>query len=117
MTISERIFARLKELSITQKELSDMTGIMPNTICMWKKKKTNPTSDKIMKICEVLKVSPEWLLAGMDIDGEEEESVDYYVVWKNSEYGTLLEKYKKLNNNKRERLMGFLEALLQKTCS
>ena len=112
MIISERIFARLKELSMTQKEFSEMTGIKPNTICMWKKKKTNPSSEKIMKICEVLKVSPEWLLAGMDIDSEDEEGVDYYVVWKDSEYGALLEKYKKLNNNKRERLMGFLEALL-----
>ena len=112
MTIRDRIFDKLRELDMTQKEFSEMTGIKPNTICMWKKNKTNPSSEKIMKICEVLKVSPEWLLAGMDIDSEDEEDVDYYVVWKDSEYGALLEKYKKLNNNKRERLMGFLEALL-----
>ena len=41
MTINERLFSRLRELSMTQKEFSDMTGIAQTTISEWKKKKTN----------------------------------------------------------------------------
>ena len=64
MTISERVFARLNELNMTQKTFSERTGISQSTISEWKKKKTNPTSEKIMIICKVLEVSPEWLLSG-----------------------------------------------------
>ena len=63
MTVSERIFERLNQLSMTQKEFSDRTGILPSTISEWKKNKTNPSSEKILTICKVLDVSPEWLLS------------------------------------------------------
>ena len=66
MIISERIFDKLRRISMTQKEFSDRTGIKQNTISEWKKRKTNPSSDKIMSICEVLKVTPEWLLSGIE---------------------------------------------------
>lgn len=111
MTINERLFSRLRELSMTQKEFSDMTGIAQTTISEWKKKKTNPTSEKIMSICEVLKVSPEWLLTGADADAIDENETDYFVVARDSEIGYLVEGYKKLNVKKRERLIGFMEAL------
>ena len=52
MTISERIFERLSQLSMTQKGFSEKTGILPSTISEWKKNKTNPSSEKIMPICE-----------------------------------------------------------------
>ncbi|XME02315.1 helix-turn-helix domain-containing protein [Lachnospiraceae bacterium C1.1] len=62
MTISERIFERLAQLSMTQKKFSEKTGIQPSTISEWKKNKTNPSSEKIMPICEALGVTPYWLL-------------------------------------------------------
>ncbi len=104
----------IKELSMTQKELSDLTGIAQTTIGEWKKQKTNPISEKIMSICEVLKVSPEWLLTGVDAGVLYEDEIDYFVVAKNSEIGYLVEGYKKLNTKKRERLIGFMEALSEK---
>ena len=48
---------------MTQKEFAELTGIKQSTISEWKKNHTNPTSDKIMSICNVLDVSPEWLLS------------------------------------------------------
>ena len=66
MTISERIFERLRQLSMTQKEFAESSGIQQSTISEWKKKKTNPSSDKILAICKTLDVSPEWLLSGVD---------------------------------------------------
>ena len=48
MTISERIFERIKQIDMTQKEFSEKTGIRQSTISEWKKNRTNPSSDKIM---------------------------------------------------------------------
>ena len=47
---------------LSQKEFSEQTGISQSTISDWKRKKTNPSADKILKICEVLhiKVSEVW---------------------------------------------------------
>ena len=66
MTISERIFELLKERGYTQKEFSKKTGIAESTISDWKKKGTNPVSDKILVICDVLEVSPYYLLSGVE---------------------------------------------------
>ena len=49
MDIYEKIFRRLDELNMSQKELSRRTGIATSTISDWKKKKINPQSDKSLK--------------------------------------------------------------------
>ena len=62
MTISERIFKLLQERGMSQKEFSDRTGIAQSSISDWKRKKTNPVSEKILIICDVLDVTPYELL-------------------------------------------------------
>lgn len=57
-TISDTIFEIIREKKMTQKELAGKTGIAESTISDWKKKKNNPSADKILIICEVLEVSP-----------------------------------------------------------
>ena len=57
-TISDRIFELLKERGMSQKSFSQKTGIAESTISDWKKKKTNPVSDKILIISETLGVTP-----------------------------------------------------------
>lgn len=64
MTISQRIFALLREKKLSQKELSEYTGISPAAISSWKSKGTNPSSDKIVKISEFLDVDVYYLLTG-----------------------------------------------------
>ena len=54
MIISEKIFALLEQRGMSQKEFSERTGISQSTISDWKRKQTNPSADKILKICEVL---------------------------------------------------------------
>ncbi len=112
MTISERIFERLKQLNMTQKSFSEQTGILPSTISEWKKNKTNPSSDKIMSICKVLDVTPEWLLSGIDGAAGREKSTAYYVIDKKTGIGTLVERYNELEADKRDRLIGYADALL-----
>ena len=64
MTISERLFAIMKEKNISMPNLSRMTGISRHTIFDWQRRGTNPGADKIMIICEVLQITPEELLMG-----------------------------------------------------
>ncbi len=110
MTISERIFERLEQLDMTQKELSKRTGIKETAISEWRKKKTNPSSEKIMPICEALNVTPEWLLSGIDAAGSRKDHMDYFIVNKDTEIGKLISCYNELDPSFRERVMGYAQA-------
>lgn len=111
MIISERIFDRLKRIRMTQKEFSDRTGIKQNTISEWKKRKTNPSSEKIMSICEVLKVTPEWLLSGIEPAGGRVSGNDYMVLDKDSGIGKIMIECAKMDQSALDRLLGYAEAL------
>lgn len=112
MIISERIFQRLKELGISQKEFADKTGITPSTISDWKHKKTNPASDKLMVICKALQMTPNELLSDTT-DRQDKWEVDYMLVDDKSEDYILLQRYHTLDVAGRARLMGYLQALCQ----
>ena len=113
MTISDRIFERISVMGMTQKRFAEESGLMQSTISEWKKKHTNPTSDKIMPICKTLKVSPEWLLSGVDRAGEKRSKVgtDYLIIEKDTELWVLVEEYKNLDKETRNGIMGYVEAM------
>ncbi|MCR4584400.1 MAG: helix-turn-helix domain-containing protein [Lachnospiraceae bacterium] len=110
MTISDRIFERLKQLGLTQKEFSEKTGILQSTISEWKKKGTNPSSDKILIICRVLDISPEWLLSGVDPAASRGRNQKYYVVDVNTDTGELVAGFNRLEKAQRDRILGYLAA-------
>ena len=64
MIISERILKVLEEREMTQVEFARQAGLLASTISEWKRRKTNPGAEKIMDICNVLKITPEQLLTG-----------------------------------------------------
>ena len=70
MLISERIFKILKDKNMSQNAFAKQVGLASSTISDWKRKKTNPSADKIMDICMVLEVTPEQLLTGKGIDDD-----------------------------------------------
>ena len=107
MTISERIFKIMEDKGITQLEFSRLTGIAQSTISDWKRKKTNPASDKILVICEVLNISPNELLQ----DNTSGNEVDYVIVSKDTEAYKLVEEFEKLDRSSKDRLLGFRSAL------
>ncbi|SNU06161.1 Transcriptional regulator, contains XRE-family HTH domain [Lachnospiraceae bacterium] len=111
MTISDRVFYRLKEIGMPQREFSEKTGIAQSTISEWKSKRTNPTSEKIMIICKVLDVTPEWLLSGVENTGNKGNKLNLILVDRNTEVGEVLTTYNKLDENSRARLMGYMTAL------
>ncbi|MCD7745235.1 MAG: helix-turn-helix domain-containing protein [Lachnospiraceae bacterium] len=96
---------------MTQKEFSERTGISQSAISDWKRKKTNPVSEKILIICETLGITPEELLSGVEQNDGRRKPDDYFVVGKNSELGDIIEQYNKLDQISRSRLMGYIEAL------
>ena len=48
MLISEKIYKYMEQKGMTQKEFSQCTGISQSTISDWRRKKTNPSADKIL---------------------------------------------------------------------
>ena len=47
LIISEKIFYLLDKNGMSQKDFAAQTGISQSTISDWKRKKTNPSADKI----------------------------------------------------------------------
>ncbi len=115
MTISDRIFERLKQINMTQKVFSEETGISQSTISEWKSKRTNPTSEKIMIICNVLGVTPEWLLSGIENTGDRGNKSSWYVIDKKTDMGYMISTYHDMNEGQRERLLGYMEAIMALT--
>lgn len=115
MTISDRIFELLKKRNMTQKDFSEATGIPQSTISDWRKKRTNPASDKVMIICHVLEVTPTYLLSGIEADGQRGNRMDYLIVDRESRDGILLEQYHRLETMERERVLGYVQALMDVT--
>ena len=110
-TISDKIFELLKEKGMSQKEFAQRTGIAESSISDWKKKRTNPVSDKILIICEVLDVTPYELLSGAEHTGND---TNQSVIKEMPEAGNKQikqETYQKLDTNAQKRLIGYLEAL------
>ncbi len=111
MTRGDRIFERLQQINMLQKVFSENTGISQSTISEWKSKRTNPTSEKIMMICKVLEVTPEWLLSGIDSSGDRGNAIPWYIIDRDSELGAVVSEYHRLDEKQRARLMGYMEAL------
>ena len=111
MTIRDRIFDRMDELQMTQKEFSKSTGIAESTISDWRKKKTNPNAEKVMIICKVLDVDPVWLLSGVEAHGTRGNRQDWYAIDASTESGMLISAFNSLDKAGQARLLGYAEAL------
>ena len=109
MVISDRVFELLKEKGMSQKEFSERTGIPQSTISDWKRKNVNPASDKIMIICEVLEISPSALLSGIGDDTY--VTPEHMIIDKEGVEYQLVNGFRELDEKRKERLIGYLEAL------
>ena len=110
MKIHDKIFKRIKELGMTQKEFSEKTGIPQSTISDWKGKNLNPAVDKIMIICNVLGMTPNELLAGA---GEKKryKQPDTLIIDKNGMEYEIIREFRSMNDTQKQRLMGYVNAL------
>ena len=97
MLISERIFLLMDKNGLSQKEFSEQTGISQN-----------PSADKILKICEVLHITPNELLAEGTV--HDDGRMDY-VFALNKDEEVVLESFRSLESRQKERLLGYMNAL------
>ncbi len=115
MLISERIYKYMEEKGISQLEFVKKTGISQSTVSDWKRKKTNPSADKIMIICEVLGISPYELLQGTDNQKlKEYQQPNYIMIDRDSKEYRLIEAYQNLSISAQKRLEGYLDAINDK---
>ena len=114
MTVGQRIFYLLEEKNMTQVDFSKRTGIATTTISDWRKKNTNPGSEKIMAICAALEVTPEYLLSGVCEDSERGKGVDYLVIPQGTEERMLLELFNDMEWLDRSHLLEYAKKLAEK---
>lgn len=108
MTISERLFKIMEDKNISMPELSRMTGISRHTIFDWQRRNTNPGADKIMIICEALKISPEELLVGTN----KETEFNYDKSFSADEFEMqIINACQELSEDKKKRLLAYLNML------
>ena len=88
-------------------------GIGNSTISEWKKKKTNPTAEKIIDICNVLQITPEQLLTGKGIEDEKEIAIST----PESRFTPLdirmIDAFHGLKEAQLKRLIAYMEALMK----
>lgn len=102
MIISERIFEILAQKNMTQKEFASRIGVANSTLSEWKKNKTNPSSDKIMVICQVLEITPEHLLTGKESVYDDDISI---------RERKIIDAYRGMKKEQQKRLFAYVEAL------
>lgn len=66
-TTSERILHRMGILRLKQIDLVRATGAGPSTVHAWVSGTNNPTGERLVKLANILEVTPEWLLTGKEI--------------------------------------------------
>ena len=111
MTIRDRIFDKLTVMDMTQKEFAKRTGIPETTVSDWKKKKTNPTAEKILIICKVLNVTPEWLLSGVETHGTRSNPATIIAIDTNTDVGELVSVYNSCDAAMQSRILGYAQAM------
>ncbi len=111
MTVRDRIFEKLDKMGITQKEFSERTGIPQTTISDWRKKRTNPAAEKIMVICKVLDVTPEWLLSGVEQEQTRSNPASWYAIDAETDSGRIITAFNSMDKGLQQRLLGYAEAL------
>lgn len=96
---------------MTQREFSRRTGIAQSSISDWKRKKTNPVSEKILIICKVLEVSPYELLGATDSNGARNNPSEMLLVEKDSELGRAFCEFLSLDRKRQGRVLGYMKAV------
>lgn len=62
--IGKRIYERRKQLRLTQDELAELAGVMPQTISSSERAKTALRPENVIRISQALGISTDYLLTG-----------------------------------------------------
>lgn len=115
MTISQRIFALLREKKLSQKEFTGIHRNLSRCYQQLETKGTNPSSDKIVKISEFLDVDVYILLTGEYQPASNlqiAEESEYHAFPSDPDEHLLLQLFHKLSPMDKGRIIGQLEQKL-----
>lgn len=93
-----KIRERRKSLSLSQKELGKLVGVSHVTVSQWESDTNSPKTENFMNLAKALQYSIEELLAGIDIEGMDDETFMAIVATS----------YPRLSDDKRKALMSTL---------
>lgn len=96
---------------MTQMEFAKRAGFSNSAISDWKRKKTNPSAEKIMDICYALDITPEQLLTGVGIDDESEIKPITDRVHIDKIDMKLLDDYHGMQDSQKKRLLAYVQTL------
>lgn len=74
-TIGARITRARKDIDMTRAELARRLHTSPQRLEAWEKDKTAPTRTILPALCEVLRVSPEWIMHGTQMMSAEQREI------------------------------------------
>lgn len=101
MKIIERIFNIMAAKNIKNIDLAEKLNINKSVISNWKSRNTNPPSEMIVPICELLNIEPIYLLTGKEnINNLSHEEIN------------LLNKYNLLTEKNKGKVENFIDERL-----
>ena len=62
----DRILEQSEKRGINGKQLGELLGLKKSPMTDWKNKKSNPTLDQLVKMCEIFATSSDYLLFGYE---------------------------------------------------
>ena len=104
-SITDRIFELINSRGITQRELSELTGISTSAISDWKHKGTIPSAANVKKICKALGVEPEQIIGSTNSD------VDF-VIGKNDDLYNFVKMYRDMERGMQKRVLAYVMAIM-----
>lgn len=72
-TMGERIYALRKQNNMSQGDLADRLEVSRQTVSKWENDSSLPELDKIIRLCELFKVSSDYVLRGITENTESKE--------------------------------------------
>lgn len=107
-SINEKIFDLLEKNGMSQKDLSDITGISTSAISDWKHKGSIPSAANVQKICKALNVNPESVL------GKTTEALSVKVVIEEgNELYEFVNMYENMDPGARKRILAYAIAMIK----
>jgi len=107
ISVTNEIFKVLHDRKITQKMLSDQTGISTSAISDWKHKGSIPSVENVQRVCEALNISMQSLV--------NETTQDYHtnMVDFDVELDEFIALYSNTEEVTRKRILAYAKAMLE----
>lgn len=106
ISVNDKIFELLKNKDVSQKELSDLTGISTSAISDWKHKGSVPSAVNIQKICKALDINPEELLGTSSF-----HISDTYIIKEDDELYEFVSLYDKATSDIKKRILAYINGI------